>query len=43
MKAPAGGRLPHRGRWQGEALTDEGGTSTGKERTLMNGRRLPLA
>ena len=23
-KAPAGGSLPHRGRWQGEALTDEG-------------------
>ena len=22
--APAGGSLPHRGRWQGEALTDEG-------------------
>ena len=22
--APAGGRLPLRGRWQGEALTDEG-------------------
>ena len=24
MKAPAGGSLPHRGRWQGAALTDEG-------------------
>ena len=23
---PAGGRLPPRGRWQGEALTDEGDT-----------------
>ena len=29
-KAPAGGSLPHRGRWQGEALTDEGGDLTGE-------------
>ena len=32
-KAPAGGSLPHRGRWQGEALTDEGSQPSAKNQT----------
>ena len=36
--APAGGRLPLRGRWQGEALTDEGRNPKSIGRARLSGK-----